>query len=170
MRAVWISLVAVLVGVAMVGGGVWGVVDDVSDDDGSSSASTDVALPKTSSIEDCAQVARRDPRFELPQPLSFGFAGQAIVQCKGGSVSFTLDLDEGALEPTTFYEIVLEKGRRELNVGSMLTPPSGVDWSYTTVTVGPEVRLRRYDWLTVRVNEFHHPDAAEASEPLRAPL
>ena len=169
MRGALFSLLAVLVGGAMIGGGVWGVIGDVADDDGSSSSTT-VELPRTSSIEECSQVAERDKRFRLPRDLTFGPYGRAIVKCKGGSVAFTLDIDSAELKPTTFYEVVLEKGRREESIGSMLTPPSGVDWLPTTVTVGPEVRLRRYDFLTVREDPFHAPKDAPPAFPLSAAL
>ena len=52
MRAFWLSLLATLVGLAMVVGGIWGLVADVSDDD-SSAAAAERAIPKTSSPEEC---------------------------------------------------------------------------------------------------------------------
>ena len=64
-------MVATLVGLAMVGGGIWGLVDDVSDDDGEAAASQP-ELPKTSSPEECAEMAKRDERFRVPARLTFG--------------------------------------------------------------------------------------------------
>ena len=167
MRGVLLSLLGVLIGGAMVAGGVVGVVKEVSGDD--SGSSSKAAVPKTSSPKDCATVAERDPRFKLPRDLTFGFAGRAIVQCRGGSVAFTIDIDSSALKPQTFYEVVLEKGRREEVIGTMLTPPSGISVPPTTVTAGPEVRLRRYDFLTVREDKFFA-KGGPAGEPIRAPL
>ena len=169
MRFLVVSLVATVIGVAMIVVGVRGVINDVSDDDGSSRSSAS-ALPRNSTREECSQVAERDPRFRIPNPLTFGPFGRAIVQCKGGSVAFTLDLEPSNLKEGTFYEVVLEKGRRELSVGGFLTPPSGIDWTPASVTVGPEVPLKRYDWLTVRENEFHAPKGEPLGEPIRAPL
>ena len=166
MRSVLLSLIAVLVGVAMVGGGVWGVIDDVSDDDTGSSASAAAPKIETSSEDDCSKVAERDPRFALPHDLIFlgGGGGRAIVQCKGNEVSFTIDIDD--LEPSTFYEVVLEKGRRKEEIGTFLVV-GGID-ANNTVTVGPEVRLKKYDFLTVRPDSFHNPEVDQP--PFRAPL
>jgi hypothetical protein len=126
-------------------------------------------VAKTSSPKDCATVAQRDPRFKAPRDLTFGFAGRATVQCHGGAVAFTIDIDASALKPQTFYEVVLEKGRREEVIGTMLTPPSGISSTPTTVTAGPEVRLRRYDFLTVREDRFFA-KGGPVGEPIRAPL
>jgi hypothetical protein len=166
-RAVLYSLLGVLVGGAMVAGGIWGVVDSATDGDSGSSASADVA--KTSSPEECSTVAKRDPRFKLPRDLTFGPYGRATVQCRGNAVAFTLDIDESALEPSTFYEVVLEKGKREEAIGSMLTAPPGGSTSPTTVTAGAEVPLRRYDFLTVRKDEFFA-KGTPLGEPISAPI
>jgi len=162
MRGILLSLLAVLVGMAMVGGGIWGLIAADDDDDGGS-ASASTLEPKTSSPEDCAQVAERDPRFRFPHTLNFGIEGTATVRCEGSSVSFSIEVD--SLKEGTFYEVVLEKGRREVEVGSILVV--GVN-DVNTVTVGPEVRLRKYDFLTVRVDDFHNPEVDQP--PFRAAL
>ena len=162
MRSVILSLLAVLAGVAMVGAGVWGVIDDVSDDDDSASASA--AKMKTSSAQECSAVAERDPRFRRPHDLQFGGEGKAIVQCKGQEVSFTVDID--GLKDGTFYEVVLEKGSREEEIGTFLFVD--VNGATSTVTVGPEVKLKKYDFLTVLPDSFHNPGVGQA--PFRAPL
>jgi hypothetical protein len=161
MRSVVLSLLGVLLGAAMVAGGIWGLIASDDDDDDSAVAAT--SEPKTSPAEDCAQVAQRDPRFRIPHDLNFGIEGKATVTCKGSSVSFSIEID--ALKEGTFYEVVLEKGRREVDVGSILVV--GVN-DVNTVTVGPEVPLKKYDFLTVRVNEFHNPDVDQ--QPFRAAL
>jgi hypothetical protein len=167
-RFLVLSLLATMIGAGMVAGGVWGVIDDVTDDDGGSSSSQ-AKLPKTSSPEECAQVAKRDPRFTLPHDLAFGISGKATVKCRGNSVTFTIDLDSDALKPTTFYKVTLQRGRREEEIGTLLSPPSNLEGSPTTVTAGPEVRLRRYDFLTVREDEFFA-HGEPTGEPVRAPL
>lgn len=161
------SLVAVLVGGAMVAGGVVGVVKDTGGDSGGSSAKR--GLPKTSSADQCAQVARRDPRFRLPRDLTFGPYGRAIVQCHGNAVAFTIQITGDALKPQTFYQVVLERGGHTKEIGSLLTAPAGIADSPTTVTAGPDVPLRRYDFLTVREDKFFA-RGEPVGEPIRAPL
>jgi hypothetical protein len=149
-RGILYSLLATVVGLGMVGGGIWGLVAGGDDDKKNSAATLSNGSPiaVTSSPEECAEVAKRDKRFLLPHSL-FGLNGRAAVKCNGGVVIFTIDLD--GLKPGTFYDVVLERGRREEKVGSLLaTGESGT----TTVTVGEDVKLKRYDFLTVRESDF----------------
>src|SRR5687767_12107849 len=146
MRGILLSLLAVLLGGAMVAGGIWGLISSDDDDD---SASASAAELKTSSAKECAQVAKRDPRFKRPHDLQFGGEGNAIVQCKGTSVTISIKID--ALKESTFYEVLLEKGRRKLDVGSILVVSTG---GVSTVTLGPEVPLKKYDFVTVRPDQF----------------
>jgi hypothetical protein len=164
-RGLLLALLATLVGLAMVGGGIWGLVDSVSDDDSSSSSAVaSTAEMKTSSADDCSQVAERDPRFRLPHDLQFGGEGSATVQCNGSEVTFTIELD--GLRTSTFYEVILERGRRRLDVGTILAV--GTD-SVSTVTIDTrEVKLRKYDFLTVRPDHFHNPEVDQL--PFRAVL
>jgi hypothetical protein len=161
MRGVLLALLATLVGVAMVGGGVWGVIDDVTDDSSSGSASADDV--KTSSAKDCAQVAERDPRFRSPHDLQFGVDGSATVHCDGKAVSFAIKLD--GLKEHTFYKVTLDKGRRSEEIGTIL--PVGVN-DVNTVAVRPDIPIRKYDFLTVRVDPFFTPGTDDL--PFRAPL
>lgn len=160
MRGVLLSLVAVLVGAAMVGGGIWGLISSDDDDDSASASSTKL---ETSSPKECAQVAKRDPRFKRPHDLQFGGEGTAIVQCQGSSVTISIKID--GLKESTFYEVLLEKGRRKLDVGSILVVSTG---GVSTVTLGPEIPLKKYDFLTVRPDQFHNPEVDQA--PFRAAL
>jgi hypothetical protein len=166
-RALLLPLLGTLVGAAMVAGGVWGIAADAGDDSGSSSSDS---IPKTSSAKDCAEVAERDPRFRAPHDLQFGADGHATVQCQDDRVLFSVDIDSGVLKPQTFYKIVLERGRREREIGTLLTPPSGFGDSPTTATAPPDVRLRGYDFLTIRQDEFFAGKGEPVDEPLRAPL
>jgi hypothetical protein len=161
MRRVLLSLLAVIVGVAMVGGGIWGLIGSVTDDDDDSSAvASDL---KTSSAKECAQVAKRDPRFRVPHDLQFGGSGTATVQCKGRVVSFSIEID--GLQEKTFYKVELEKGRRAEEIGTIL--PVGLN-NVTTVTVRPDIPIEKYDFLTVRIDPFFTPGADEP--PYRAAL
>ena len=159
MRGLLLSLLATIVGIAMVGGGIWGLVGSVTDDDSSASAS---AL-KTSSAKDCAEVAKRDPRFRAPHDLQFAGSGKATVQCKGPVVTFSIDID--GLREKTFYKVVLEKGRREEEIGTIL--PVGVN-GVSTVTVRPDIPIKKYDFLTVKIDPFFSPGSDEP--PLSAAL
>jgi len=119
---------------------------------------------KTSSAADCSQVAERDPRFRLPHDLQFGGEGTATVQCDGSEVTFTIELD--GLQTSTFYEVILERGRRKLDVGTILAVSTD---SVSTVTIDTrEVKLRKYDFLTVRPDQFHNPEVDQP--PFRAAL
>ena len=161
MRAVLLSALAVLVGGAMVGFGVRGVIQDVTDEDDDAAAAT--AELKTSSAQECSAVAERDTRFRAPHDLQFGGNGKAIVQCKGKTVTFSIDVD--GLQRSKFYEVVLEKGSRSVKIGTVLDV--GVD-AVHTVTVPPDVKLKKYDFLTIQPDSFHNPELDEP--PLRAAL
>jgi hypothetical protein len=159
-RAFWLSLLATLIGLAMVAGGIWGLVSDVSDDDDSSAAAAQRAIPKTSSPEECAEVAKRDKRFDFPRSLTFGPYGTATVKCTGNTVTFTIDID--GLESGTFYDVVLEKGKREEEVGSILAV--GGANTITTVTVGPDIPIQKYDFLTIRESDFGKPSTSTTGQ------
>jgi hypothetical protein len=153
-RALVLSLLATLVGAAMVAGGIWGLVDSAGDDDSASASTPEL---KTSSPAECAQVAERDPRFKLPHDLRFGASGKATVKCERESVAFSIELD--GLKEGTFYEVNLEKGRRKLDVGTILFVGSNTT---NTITVPPGVPLKKYDFLVVRPDSFHNPGVDQA--------
>jgi len=163
MRSLLLPLLAVIVGGAMVAGGVWGLYDTFTDDDDSTASGATNEM-KTSSASDCSAVAERDPRFRLPHDLQFGGEGTATVQCRGNDVSFTIAIP--ALKDGTFYEVYLEKGRRKAELGSFLE--IDVTDTNNTVTVTPDVKLKKYDFLTVRPDSFHNPGVDQA--PFRAAL
>ena len=50
---------------------------------------------------------------------------------------------------------MLEKGKREEKVGSILAVAGGE--TITTVTVGPDVPIQKYDFLTIRESDFGKP-------------
>lgn len=151
MRGLVLSLLATLVGLAMVAGGIWGLVGSVSDDDDDATAAT--AGPKTSSAKECSQVAKRDPRFKAPHDLRFGPYGTAIVQCKEDTVTFSIELE--GLRESTFYEVNLEKGRRRLDVGTILFVGSN---TVNTITVPRQIPIEKYDFLVVRPDSFQNPE------------
>jgi hypothetical protein len=158
-KGVLYSLLATVVGLAMVGGGIWGLVADDGGGSGGETKSqvipTETVVPANSAPEECAQVAERDPRFRRPHVLQFGADGHGTVQCRGQTVNFTILL-EGL--PSGFYDVVLEKGRREEQIGSALAVG---DQTVLTGSAGEEVDLRRYDFVTVRESDFAKGTAAE---------
>ena len=164
MRRFLLSLLATVIGVAMVAGGIWGLVDDLSDDDDDAVASQP-ELPRTSSPEECAQMAKRDKRFKFPHTLTFGGNGSATVKCNGTTVTYTIEID--GLESGVFYDVVLEKGKREEEVGSILAVGGGN--TIATVTIGPDVDTERYDFLTVRASDFGRPSSATTGEDVLGP-
>ena len=184
MKSTLLSLLAVLGGLALIVGGVWGAINSFSSDDDDTSTTTRTSpfagshfgspprlkeVAHSSLPDECARVARRDPRFRLPRDLTFGTDGTALVNCDGSSVRFSIELRSRVLEPSTFYKIKLEKGRRKEDVGSFLSPPTGFVRQPEPITVGPEVRIRRYDYLTIRKDPFFAHGKA-LGEPLRAAI
>jgi hypothetical protein len=165
-RGILYSVIATVVGAALVGGGVWGLIRGNGDDKPRSLISP-VPPAATSPPGDCARVAERDPRFRLPHDLRFGPQGRATVQCKGDSVDFSIELDD--LEAGKFYDLYLERGGRRAELGTLLAIGGR---GTATVTAGPDVDLRRYDYLTVGQTDFGI--AADPAEPpamaFRAPL
>jgi hypothetical protein len=155
-KAILLSLLATVVGVGMVAGGIWGLIaDDGGGEPKSQFVPTETIVPANSPSEECAQVAARDPRFGRPHVLQFGADGHGTVQCRGETVNFTI-LIEGL--PSGFYDVVLEKGRREEQIGSVLAVG---EQTVVTASVGAEVDLRRYDFITVRESDFGKSTAAE---------
>jgi hypothetical protein len=162
-RSLLLPLLGVLVGAAMVAGGVYGIVAGAGDDNSSN-------VPKTSSAGKCSQVAEHDPRFRSPHDLHFaGDAGKATVQCEGESVTFSFDIHSGVLMPKTFYSVFLAHGRKKEEIGTVLSAPKGVhDWP-VHASAGPQVKLRRYDSIVIRRDEFFA-QGQPLGEPIRAPL
>jgi hypothetical protein len=149
-RGVLYALLATAVGLALVGGGIFGLATSGGDDGNKTgSIKLETIVPANSPPEDCAQVAERDARFRTPHVLQFGADGHGTVQCMGDTVNFTIKID--ALSSGGFYDIVLERGRREEEIGSFLAVG---DLTVATATVGPEVDLSRYDFITVRKSDF----------------
>src|SRR5215216_2527473 len=91
MRSLLLPLLAVIVGGAMVAGGVWGLYDTFTDDDDSTASGATNEM-KASSASDCSAVAEHDPRFRLPRGLQFVGEGTAIDHCRGNDVSFTISV------------------------------------------------------------------------------
>jgi hypothetical protein len=168
-RGILYSVLAAVAGAAMVAGGLWGLIANGGGDGGRSPIVVDFTpqVPPTSSAQECSTVAERDARFRAPHDLQFAASGRATVRCSGGTVDFTIQLD--GLKPGGFYDVLLVRGRRREEIGTLLsTGPDAV----TTVAAGPEVDLRRYDYLSVEESTFGlEPAAGEPpSIPFRAAL
>ena len=158
MKGLLFALLATLVGLAMVGGGVYGLIQ--GDDDDSASASTSAAAPgfPLATDEDCEPAARRDPRLRTIRNLELqpyrGRAGTADVDpiCNGESVTLTIRLAGMRARGTYSYGVELSDGAGETrNIGSMI---GSNDTAFGSGTIGPDVQTRAYDQIIITRGKF----------------
>jgi hypothetical protein len=155
------SLIATLVGLAMVGGGIYGLVKSVSDDNNAKSSTTasspafvtriTTGIPRT--VGECDQVARRDPRLAHLDGLRLARSGDETgsvhvdLICSGDTVVLPMQLDGlKGTETTTYFAWLYTNRRRAEQVGTLIgSEGRGIG----SVTIGPSVSTTKYDSLVI---------------------
>jgi hypothetical protein len=161
-RGILLALVATLVGLAMVGGGIYGLVKGDDDDDSSSaSASSDPTKSPGwpfASVEQCEEVGRRDPRLrtinDLEMEPSGKETGTADVRpvCNGPALSLSFDMDELRTRETSSYYVWLYKDSETFeNIGSLI----GSDGDgFGSATLTADVDTSAYDQIVITRAKF----------------
>jgi hypothetical protein len=152
-----IALVATVAGILMVGGGIYGVVNDVSGDDDDDTPVTVTTTtfpgipttPTTSStpgFDPCREAAARDLRLNLIDALDLQPVGketgtaEVTATCAGETVSLSIRLSGMTTgNESNSYLVWLYKSRRKAKqVGSLIGPEDSAFGSATiTVDTSP---------------------------------
>jgi hypothetical protein len=181
-KGAFFALLAALIGLAMVGGGIYGLVDSVSGDDSSKSPatapvsefSTRFSTGITPSVGECDQVARRDPRLPHLDGLRLERTGgetgdvQADLICNGDTVVLPMRLtglrDKGT---TSYYAWLYKSRRRAEQVGTLIgSEGRGIG----SVTIGPGIDTTKYDSLVITRVKFGETEERPRKIVFRAAL
>ena len=177
---VLLALLATLVGIAMVGGGVYGIVKGGDDDDEpSSTSSAEASTPATlenisPSKGECDDVARRDPRLAHLDDLRLqatdaetGIARADLI-CNGGTVVLIVRMQGLRETETTKFLAWLYNDRSDAKqVGTVI----GSDRkAFGSVTIGSEVDTTRYESLVFSSVPFGEFEDRPRRIVFRAPL
>lgn len=156
-----LALLATLVGLAMVAGGIYGLVTDDDDDDSSppSSAAGEPGFPLATD-ERCAQLAERDERLRTIRDLKLeapsGRSGRAEVNpiCNGTSLVLTFDME--GIEPAyaSYYVWLYQDGRNAQNVGAGIPGDKDGGTGFGSATIGPDVETEGYDQIVITGGKF----------------
>jgi|tagenome__1003787_1003787.scaffolds.fasta_scaffold19836251_2 hypothetical protein len=159
MKGVLWSLLATVIGIAMVAGGVYGVVKDVSGDDDASAATTTSigftpAGPDISpSSNECAQVEERDLRLADLDDRRFERSGDETGRmtvdliCNGDTVVLTARMEGLKEKDTAKYFAWLYETRRDAKQVGTLLGSGGT--ALGAITIGPEVDTTAYRELVI---------------------
>lgn len=148
-----LALLATLVGLAMVAGGIYGLVQGDDDDDASASSPADEPGFPLATDARCAQAARLDPRLRTVRDLKLrpagGTTGEAEVEpiCSGTSVQLSIRI-KGVRDSSESYTIWLTgNGRRAESIGTMI---AGTDGSgFGSGTIDADVDSSDYEQVVV---------------------
>jgi len=158
-KSALLASLAAIVGVAMIGGGIYGLVK--GDDDDKTPASVSIptpSVPTTPTLPDispsageCDQAAERDPRLAKLDDLKLQRAGDETgtvdsdLICNGSTIVLIVRMSGLKATKTTKYFAWLSKsGDRVEQVGTLI----GSDGrGFGSVTIGPDVDTTRYDEL-----------------------
>ena len=181
MKAVLLALLATVVGAGMVAGGVYGVIEDVSGDDDSTSASTAtpaVSIPQipsaSSGFDECEALRERDAR--LPEldgrrfKRSGGATGSFQVQliCSGDTAVLSVRASGLREQDTMTYYAWLFRSRRQAKQVGTLIGSSGS--AIGSITIGPDKDSRRYDELVITQVPFGEDETRPRKIVFRTPL
>jgi hypothetical protein len=182
-KSVVLALLATVVGAAMVGGGVYGVIKDVSGDDDKSSSSTSpsVSVPSftpppniSPSVNECAQVEERDLRMADFDDRRFkrtgGETGSMRVDliCNGETVVLTAELSGLKEKDTTTYFAWLYNSRKDAEQVGTLIASDGK--GFGSITIGPDVDTTAYRELVITRVPFGQQEDRPRKIVFRTPL
>ena len=183
MKGLLLALLATLVGAAMVGGGVYGVIKDVGGDDSSSSTSTSVSVPSftppstpsiSPSVDECAQVESRDPRLAKFDNRRFDRTADETgnlrtdLICNGDTVVLSVEMDNLKEKDTTTYFAWLYKNRRRAEQVGTLIGSDGM--GFGSITIGPQYDTTKYDELVITRVPFGQQEERPRKIVFRTPL
>jgi hypothetical protein len=163
MKAVGGALLATLVGLAMIAGGVYGIAkggDDDKKDKTPSPSSTFsftppavATAPSEPQILQCSDVADRDPRLAHLDQVDLEPVGRATGSaeideiCNGDTVVLTVRIKGIREEETASYNAWLYRSRKRAEqVGTMIATGGA---AFGSVTISPGVRTTKYDELVI---------------------
>ena len=158
MKSALLASLAAIVGVAMIGGGIYGLVQGDDDKTPASASIPTPSVPTTPTLPDispsageCDQAAERDPRLAKLDDLKLQRAGDETgtvdsdLICNGSTIVLIVRMSGLKATKTTKYFAWLSKsGDRVEQVGTLI----GSDGrGFGSVTIGPDVDTTRYDEL-----------------------
>jgi hypothetical protein len=162
-KGLLLAILATLVGVAMVGGGIYGIVKDTEDDDDSSTTISTPVIPDIESsvgtdFERCAEASARDSRLgsidNVVMRPAGGETGDVTIRqiCNGETVVLQFNLEGLRTKETSSYHVWFYKGkRRARQVGSLI----GSDGrAFGSATITTDVDTQRYDFLVISQVDF----------------
>jgi hypothetical protein len=158
LRGLLLATIATIAGLLMVGGGIYGIVQDVSDDDDSSVSTTTSfsafpsvpTTPETPGLPDpCEQAGLRDFRLRTLENTVFRGKGSAEFNpvCNGETVVLFLRLKGTGVKDPASYPVWLYKNRRRAKqIGSLIGSAGNASGS---ATIPPEIDTTRYDEIVI---------------------
>jgi len=181
MKAVLLALLATVVGAGMVGGGVYGVIKDVSGDDDSSSSSAttpSVSFPQipstSSSFDECEALRERDARLPELEDRRFRRSGgetgtfQVQLICSGDTAVLSVRAEGLKEQDTTTYYAWLFRSRRQAKQVGTLIGSNGT--AVGSITIGPDKNTRRYGELVITQVPFGEDERRPRKIVFRTPL
>jgi hypothetical protein len=180
-KSVLLSLLATIAGIAMIAGGIYGLVTgDDDDDSASASTTTTPAVPSftppriSPSRDECAQVKERDPRLAEFDDRQFertdAETGSMRVDliCNGNTVVLSADLDGLKEKDTTTYFAWLYNSRSDAEQVGTLIGSDGR--AFGSITIGPEDDTTGYDQLVITRVPFGQQEDRPRKIVFRTPL
>jgi hypothetical protein len=180
-KSVLLALLATLVGVAMVGGGIYGLVKG-DDDDDKASAGTTTSVPSftpatpniSPTADECAQVKERDPRLAELDDREFQATGDetgtmtADLICNGDTVVLTVELKGLREKDTTTYFAWLYKSRKRAEqVGTIIGSAGN---GFGSITLGLEADSTKYNSIVITRVPFGQTEERPRKVVFRTPL
>ncbi len=160
MTKLLLAILATVAGLVMVGGGIYGIVNDVSDDDDSPSTTTSFSafpsVPTSPSapggLADCDRAAESDSRLGRIDLLDLQPAGEEtgtaeITPVCSVSITLFVRLEGMKSKGTSSYYVWLYKNRRRAKqIGSLIGSDGRASGS---ATIHPEVDTTRYEEIVI---------------------